>query len=94
MNNNNNDDDIFPQFMADLVNLEASGAGMPFVFSPSEAFFLLGTLQLALRHPDFAEHSKAQEFIRGLAEEIERRIGKTPALRTVAARGWRPECDK
>jgi hypothetical protein len=87
------EDKVFRQFSRDLIDLELSGAGMAFVFKPSEAFFLLGTLQLAMRHPQFSEHEAASRFIRGLAEEIEQRIGKTPALREVAARGWQKQFD-
>src|SRR5262245_16513800 len=86
---NSGDDDIFPQFMTDLIELEKSGAGMPFIFTPWQAFFLLGTLQLALRHPELETHYAAHVFITGLAKDIEKRIGKTDALKEVAARGWR-----
>lgn len=82
------------EFVKELKALEESGAGMPFVFTPSEAFTLLAVLQLALRHPNLAaKGATAAEFARSLAENIERRLCKTPALQEVASQGWNPELD-
>lgn len=79
------------QFAADIKDLIDSGAGMPFVFNPGEAFMLLAVLQLALRHPGL--DGAAGAFARGLAENIEQRLCVTPALKEVARRGWDSEYD-
>jgi hypothetical protein len=75
--------------MRDLVE---SGAGLPFVFDPAEAFALLAVLQLALRHPGLAGF--AHDVALRLAHNIEQRLGVTPAIREAARRGWFPEHDR
>lgn len=77
------------QFAADIKDLIDSGAGMPFVFNPGEAFMLLAVLQLALRHPGL--DGAAGSFARELAENIQERLCVTPALKEVARLGWEPE---
>lgn len=79
------------QFCAEIKALEDSGAGMPYVFRPAEAFCLLAILQLALRHPGC--NGQTGEFARAFAENIEKRLCITPALQEVARQGWQPECD-
>jgi hypothetical protein len=82
------------EFVNELEALEESGAGMPFVFTPSEAFILLAVLQLALRHPNLADTGAiAAAFARNLAENIEQRLCVTPVLQEVARQGWNPEHD-
>jgi hypothetical protein len=80
------------QFEAEMRALIDAGAGLPFVFNPGEAFTLLAVLQLALRHP--ALDGYPEVFARSLAEEIERRLCVTPALREVARRGWDQKFDE
>ncbi len=79
------------EFNAEMRALTESGACLPLYLAPAEAFSLLSTLQLALRHPKMV--GQAAELARKVAEEIEERLCKTPALKEVAAMGWRPECD-
>jgi hypothetical protein len=56
------------------------------------ALSLLGTLQLALRHPQ--NGGRLAEAMRGIAEEIERALGELgPATQQLAAMGWHPEYD-
>jgi|KBSMisStaDraftv2_1062788.scaffolds.fasta_scaffold2197489_1 hypothetical protein len=82
------------EFVKELKALEESGAGMPFVFTPSEAFTLLALLQLALRHPYLDDvGATTADFARNLAENIEQRLCITPAMQEVARRGWQPEHD-
>jgi hypothetical protein len=82
------------QFVEEITALEESGAGMPFIFKPSEAFMLLSILQLALRHPAMAQTSPTvAEFARALAENIQERLCKTPAMKEIAERGWQQEHD-
>jgi len=86
-----NRNELLLEFTEEVRQLEESGAGMPFVFSPSEAFMLLAILQLALRHPRV--DGTTGQFARTLAENIEGRLCKTPALKEVARQGWQPEHD-
>lgn len=89
------DDELRQQFTAEIVALEEAGAGVPFIFRPHEAFFLLSILQLALRHPQIAQTaSLVQTFARELAENIESRIGKGgAAIAEIARRGWEAKYD-
>ena len=73
--------------------LQESGAVLPFEFRPGEAFMLLATLQLALRHPGLADTSTG-DFIESLARNIEGRVCKTDALREMARRGWDAQYDR
>jgi hypothetical protein len=83
------DKELLEQFTAEIVDLEQSGAGLPFVFKPSEAFYLLALLQLALRHPFVdTDTPGAAQFGEQLARNIESRLCKTPAMAEVARRGW------
>ena len=87
------DDALLRALTAELAALEESGAGLPFVFRPIEAFYLLALLQLALRHPGALDGPVAVVG-RALAENLEQRLGRGgPAIAEVARRGWRPECD-
>jgi hypothetical protein len=83
--------DLQQRFVQEILELQESGAGMPFVFTPSEAFTLLAILQLVLRHPRI--DGPTGEFARSLAENIEERLCKTPALKEVARQGWQLEHD-
>jgi hypothetical protein len=78
-------------FTEEIRALCESGAGMPFVFDPTEAFALLALLQMVLRHPRIDGFPR--EFGLKLAQEIEQRISVTPAIREMARRGWREEHD-
>jgi hypothetical protein len=83
------DPELLEQFTADIVALEESGAGLPFVFTPSEAFYLLALLQLGLRHPAVdTDTPGAGRFGEELARNIESRLCQTPAMKEVARRGW------
>lgn len=85
---------LFDEFQKDLMGLEDSGAGLPFVFTPTQAFTLLGMLQLVLRHPKVQPGSgPASEFAQGLAEEIIERLCITEAMREVARQGWHQDYD-
>jgi hypothetical protein len=89
------DAELQKQFTEDLLALERSGAGMPFVFNPSEAFSLLALLQLALRHPGIGSDAKGTgAFGRALAENIQGRLCRTPAMQEVARRGWDTRYDE
>jgi hypothetical protein len=78
-------------FIAEIRELIDSGAGMPLIFDPLQAFTLLGLLQLALRHPKIDGYPR--DFASSLAHNIEERIGRTPAIRETARRGWQPSED-
>ncbi len=81
------------EFTRELVELENSGAGLPFVYAPSEAWMLLSVLQLALRHPGLQDSSAVHTFARTLAQNIEARLCQTPAMKEVARRGWHTAYD-
>lgn len=78
----------------EIAALEESGAGLPFIFRPSEAYTLLSLLQLALRHPAIQDAEEVAAFARRLARNIEERMGKDhPGLMEMARRGWLVEYD-
>mgnify|MGYP003576530741 CR=1 FL=1 len=81
------DQQLMDVFTRELIELEESGAGLPFVFSPSQAWYLLANLQLALRHP--GNTGSAAAFARELGENIQSRLCKgRPAMAEIAQRGW------
>lgn len=87
------DNELLRALTAELTALEESGAGLPLVFHPIEAFYLLALLQLALRHPGVLDGVVAT-FGRSLAENLEERLGRGgPAITEVARRGWQPQHD-
>jgi hypothetical protein len=75
----------------EICALHESGAGMPFIFDPLEAFTLLSLLQTVLRHPSLSGYPR--DFGLKLAQEIEQRISVAPAIRETARRGWLKEYD-
>jgi hypothetical protein len=79
-------------FLLELLALEKSGAALPLTLKPSEAWYLLASLQLVLRHTGFDGEIRA--YIDGLAHNIESRLCKgRPAMAAVAAMGWQAEYD-
>lgn len=54
--------------------------------TPLQAWALLSTVQLALRHP--LNIGAISRIARDLAETLERAVATTPALAEVARRGW------
>jgi hypothetical protein len=84
------DRELESRFQQELLALEQAGAGMPFVFRPSEAWFLLGILQLVVTHPAIDSAAPgAGHFARTLGENIESRLCKFgPAMKEIARRGW------
>jgi len=83
------DPELQQEFLAEIRALEESRAGVPFVFRPSEAFYLLALLQLALRHPGVNRDAPgAGKFGYELARNIESRLCRTPAMAEVARQGW------
>ena len=60
----------------------------------TEALGLLGTIQLALRHPQFAQKPTAQwakRFGESLSEEI---TSKAPKLKFLCDAGWHKKFDR
>jgi hypothetical protein len=57
------------------------------------ALSLLGTLQLALRHPQ--NIGRTSEAMRGFAQEIQTALAELgPATKQLAAMGWNPDYDQ
>src|SRR5262245_18937216 len=86
-------DPLTDQFAEELAALEESGAVLPLRFKPSEACHLFAFLQLAFRHPDVAAMPGVGAFGKSLAEDIQRRLCKTPAMAEIARRGWDQQND-
>jgi hypothetical protein len=82
------DSELEALFAEELAELETSGAGLPLVFSPSEAWYLFSLLQLTLRHPEIPAVPGVGAFARSLADNIQGRLCKTPAMAEIARRGW------
>jgi hypothetical protein len=60
--------------------------------SVADAMGLLGTIQLAMRHPNYGE--TASDAMREIATQLERQLRLVgPAMRELAARGWDPDHD-
>jgi hypothetical protein len=58
----------------------------------NEAMGLLGTIQLAVRHPNYGE--TARDAMTEIAARIERWLSKVgPSMAELCARGWNPDHD-
>jgi hypothetical protein len=82
--------ELTDRFTAELTALEQSGAVLPLALRPSEAWYLLAALQLALRHPGMkgGENQGIAKFIQTLAENIQGRLCRAPVMQEIARRGW------
>lgn len=76
-------DALAAQFEAELTTLEQTGAVLPLSLRPREAWFLLTVLQ----NSEEAEN-EALAWAKSLAENIQGRLCKTPAMQKAAERGW------
>ena len=80
------------EFLRELKSLEDSGAALPFLLTPGEAWCLLSALQLALRHPQFQPdgdpHHIAADWAYKFARHIQDRLCILPALAQIAEMGW------
>lgn len=87
------DEELQEAFTRELIDLEQSGAGLPFILSPAEAWYLLSNLQLSLRHP--MNSGAAAEWIKQFSANIQARLctGR-PAMTELAARGWNAAYDQ
>ena len=82
-------EEMFRHEFADLLERHE---GIVLELSEAGGWFLLATLQLALRHPQFP--ATLSGVVRGIAEELQRGVATTPALAEVARRGWLAEYDE
>lgn len=79
------------EFLRELKQLEDSGAGLPFVLSPGEAWFLLSAVQLVLRHPGMnnGRNANVAEWLHLFARNIQERLcDGHPAMSQIAEMGW------
>lgn len=64
----------------------------PIMISAGDMFFLLGTIQLSLRHPQ--NSGPSSQLARGFARELEKRIVKaSPGFAELCKAGWDPPMD-
>lgn len=70
---------------------ERKGTTVILELTALEAWTLLATIQLALRHP--LNVGGTSRIARELATLLERAVATTPALAEVARRGWDPHYD-
>lgn len=83
--------DLFKRFVEEFRSLNSSHPGLILYLTPVEAWFLLSQLQLACRHPK--NNGGSGRYAKNLAHTLQLEIAKTPALATVASRGWNPLYD-
>ena len=78
---------------ATVPNAGYGAAGLKFELGLIEAVGLLGTLQLALRHPEFKKRPTGK-WIKTFAEQLEHAIvEKDHSLAMVCAAGWLKKFD-
>src|SRR3990172_11891893 len=72
-------DELFQKYKAELEQLEAAGFQIQKTLTPSQAAALVGTIQLALRHPQFKGPASiiAFKFVRWIRNELEFRAPYT-----------------
>ena len=92
-NDNTPDAVLGPQFQAELSDLYTSGKIITIDLEPLQAFYLLASLQLALRHPGYTGPSA--DTVKDIAAELESELctDERPAMKEVARRGWIPRHD-
>ena len=83
------------QFVAELRALEESGAGLPFLLSPAEAWYLLAAVQLVLRHPGMqhGRNANTAEWLHAFGRNIQERLCQSPAMAQIAEMGWDARTD-
>lgn len=86
-----NDEKLFNQFLPDFEAM-SQRPNLRLELTPVQAWELAGQIQLACRHPQNIGSSRqtAELIARTLLESL----ATTPALKTVAERGWLPEFDE
>lgn len=62
------------------------------ILSPLEAWAVLATIQLALRHP--TNTGPTSEIARKVGRLIEEKVATRPVMQIVAERGWNPAYDE
>lgn len=73
------------QFAAAVAEAQAKDFKIPVELDAFSAFALIGTMQLALKHPEFA-HGPTANHIAGIALELQNRLPAT--LRRLSQKGW------
>lgn len=87
----NNDDSLWQEYVRDFLALK-DRPDLLIQINPVAAWCLASALQLACRHPHF--DGPASQISGRVARAILSEIADTPALRTVAERGWDPAYDE
>lgn len=80
------DYELFKRFVEEFRSLNSNHPGLILYLTPLECWYLLGQLQLACRHP--RNNGRSRQYAKNLALALQLEIASTPALNTVASRGW------
>ena len=88
------DEELMADSTAEITALTESGAGVRLEINVVEAYQLTAVLQLALRHPRFAEHDQVYETTVKIAKFLEGKFAPYPATAEVIRRGWHREYDE
>jgi hypothetical protein len=85
--------DLLAKMTDEMRVMHDSGVILRFALDPVEAFMLLSSLQLALRHPGVF-NTQTGNWLRKFAADLQDNLcnGK-PALTEVVRRGWQEEYD-
>ena len=85
-------DQLKEQFSIEFRALCEDKQTVLFELGKSEAWAIFSQLQLALRHPK--NNGATANIARKIAEDLERQLATTPALKEVARRGWDAKFDE
>ena len=82
---------LFQRFRDEFRTFNSNHPGLTLYLTPVEAWYLMSQLQLACRHPK--NNGGSRRYAESLALTLQLEIARTPALATVASRGWNPLYD-
>jgi hypothetical protein len=80
------EEELYARFAGEMNALLSSHEGIQIQLDRVQCFFLLGQLQLALKHPENTGASAS--FARTLAKLLQDAVSVSPAIAAVAERGW------
>ena len=93
MSMSQSEEELFQTYKAELEQLEKAGFQIYISLKPTQAVALVGTIQLALRHPQFKGPASimAFKFVRWIQQEL---AGPAPATAEMIRRGGLRQYDQ
>jgi len=87
-----NKNELYQRFSQEFKSQEKQAKTVTLVLDFTSAWALFCNIQLALRHP--GNTGSTGKIARAIAQNLEKEIAVTPAIREVARRGWEQAYDE